>query len=439
MTRTATEIAGAVRRGEIDPAEPTEEALTRIEAADGIVGAFRRVRSREALSEAERLRDRPDLARLPLAGVPVAVKDVVEVEGERVAWGSRGSDPRPATADHDVVRRLRAAGAVIVGITHVPELCVWPMTDVPGVVTRNPRQPSYVAGGSSGGSAAAVAAGLVPLAHGTDGLGSVRLPAAMCGLVGIKPGRGVVTDPAERHWYGMSAHGAFGTTAGDTALLLAVLAERPELADVREPASLRVAVSTQVPLTRAPVPRRLKAAAERAAELLGGAGHRVGPATPDYGTMPLALLARWVAGPAEQAEADGFDRTKLQRRTRTHLRLGAAVRRRGLVRESTAEEWTRRAESFFATHDVLVTPTLATRPPKARSWHESPWAANAAPSVSLAGFAGMWNLAGFPAISVPFGRFPDGLPIGVQLVAPPGGEPTLLGLAATLERLTAGE
>ncbi|SFP38448.1 amidase [Amycolatopsis arida] len=432
MTMTAVELARSVRRGDLDPVRVTEETLARIHAADGVVGAFRRVREREALDESAALRDRPDLAELPLAGVPVAVKDVAEITGEYAAWGSRACAREPAAADHDVVRRLRAAGAVLVGITRVPELCVWPMSDDPDAAARNPWEPGYTAGGSSGGSAAAVAAGMVPVAHGTDGLGSVRLPAAMCGLVGIKPGAGVVHDPNGDGWYGMSTHGALATTAADAALLLSVLAERPDLAEVGEPDRLRVAVSTQVPLTRAPVPRPLRDAVHRVGELLGAAGHEVTGDTPRYGAAAAGgLLVRWFAGTAEQAEA--FDPILLQPRTRAHVRVGDLVRRLGLVRERTALEWTRRAEEFFTRHDVLVTPTLATLPPRARSWHRSSWPANALPSIGVAGFTGPWNLAGFPAISVPAGRHPNGLPIGVQLVAAPGGESVLLGLAAHLE------
>lgn len=433
MTLTGTAIADAVRRGELDPARPTEDALARIDAADGVIGAFRRVRGREARDEAARLRERGDLASLPLAGVPVAVKDVVEITGECAEWGSIAGGRAPATADHEIVRRLRAAGAVVVGITRVPELCVWPMSDTPDGIARNPRQPSYAAGGSSGGSAAAVAAGMVPMAHGSDGLGSIRLPAAMCGVVGIKPGRGVVADATDTHWFGMSTHGALAGTAADAALLLSVLAERPALASPPASDGLRVAVSTRVPLTRAPVPGPERAAAYRVGETLAGVGHRVTRATPAYGTAaPLALLARWFAGPAEQAAS--FDRAALQPRTRTHVRVGEAMLRAGLVRRRTADEWTRRARAFFGDHDVLVTPMLATRPPRAARWHERPWLAGAVPSVGLAGFAGLWNLAGFPAISVPAGELRNGLPIGVQLVAAPGGEATLLSLAAALER-----
>jgi amidase len=430
MAQTAVEVARAVRAGELDPVQVTKEALARIAAADGMVGAFRRVRVDEALAEALALKERPDLAELPLAGVPIAVKDVTEVAGEYAGWGSMAGDQQPFDADGVIVTRLRAAGAVIVGLTRVPELCIWPMSDTPGGIARNPWEPTYVAGGSSGGSAAAIAAGLVPCAHGTDGLGSVRLPAAMCGLVGIKPGAGVVPEG----WFGMSAHGSLATTVADAALVLGVLAGRPDLAEVPAPGKLRVAVSTQVPLTRAPVPKGLTAGVDVVAKLLGGAGHRVEMATPRYGVSAVGgLVARWFAGPAEKAES--FDRALLQPRTRAHVRLGTLLRRSGLVRERTKQSWIARAEEFFAEHDVLVTPTLATLPPKARRWHERRWLANAVPAIRVAGFTGLWNLAGYPAISVPVGRHSSGLPIGVQLVAGPGGESRLIGIAAQLETL----
>jgi amidase len=433
MAQTAVELAKAVRAGELDPVQVTKEALARIAAADGVVGAFRRVRGDEALAEALALKERSDLAELPLAGVPIAVKDVTEVAGEYAEWGSTAGDQQPFDADGAIVTRLRAAGAVIVGLSRVPELCIWPMSDTPDGIARNPWEPSYVAGGSSGGSAAAVAAGLVPCAHGTDGLGSVRLPAAMCGLVGIKPGAGVVRDDVDG-WFGISTHGSLATTVADAALLLGVLAERPELADVPAPGKLRVAVSTQVPLIRAPVPKELTAGVDLVAELLGGAGHQVESATPRYGVSAVGgILARWFAGPAEQAE--NFDRALLQPRTRAHVQLGNLLRGAGLVRESTKQSWIARAEEFFTERDVLVTPTLATLPPKARRWHERRWLANVVPSIRIGGFTGLWNLAGYPAMSVPVGRYSSGLPIGVQLVAGPGGESRLLGVAAQLETL----
>ena len=431
MVQTAVEIARGVRAGELDPVQVTEEALARIAAADNVVGAFRRVRAAEARAEAAELAARPDLATLPLAGVPVAVKDVTAVTGEYAGWGSTAGPRTLATSDGVIAARLRAAGAVIVGLTRVPELCIFPSSDDSTGIARNPRNPTFTAGGSSGGSAAAVAAGLVPIAHGTDGLGSIRLPAAMCGILGLKPGRGVIHDE-EAGWFGLSTHGPLATTTADAALLLSVLADRPEWTEVRTPAPQRIAVSTQVPFTRAPLPRSLRAAVTQAGTLLRTAGHTTVPATPAYPIRALGgLLARWFAGPAEQA-AGTFDVARLQPRTRTHVRAGRLTAR--FVTARAQDEWEAVAGRFFEEHDVLVTPTLATLPLKAHRWHRKPWLANAIPSTRVASFTGPWNLAGYPALSVPICQEPRyGLAMCVQLVARPGDEAVLLGLAGELE------
>lgn len=430
MVLTAVEIAAAVRAGDLDPVQVTKEALDRIAAADGVVGAFRRVRAEEALKEAAEVAARPDLASLPLAGVPVAVKDVTEIAGEYASHGSLAGPTSRAEADGVIATRLRAAGAVLVGLTRVPELCVWPMSDTPDGIARNPWDPTYASGGSSGGSAAAVAAGLVPLAHGSDGLGSIRLPAAMCGLVGLKPGADLL---AEGGWFGMSVHGPMATTVADTAVLLSVLAAKPGLASVPAPAPSRIAMSTTVPLLHTPVPRELVAAVAKAADLLTAAGHTTTSAAPRYPkTMVLGMTARWCAGPAVQA-AD-FDFTRFQRRTRAHVRAGRLIQHAGLIRDRTRDRWVSRAEEFFAEHDVLMTPTLSHWPVRAGRWHERRWLTNVLPSTRLAGFTGQWNLAGYPAITVPVGRSAvSGLPTSVQLITKPGGESLLLGLAAQLE------
>jgi amidase len=428
MVSTAAEIAASVRAGKLDPVQVTKEALDRIAAADGVVGAFRRVRAEEALAEAAEVAARPDLASLPLAGVPVAVKDVTAITGEFASHGSAAGSRVPFGEDGVIAARLRAAGAVLVGLTRVPELCVWPMSDTPDGIARNPWEPSYAAGGSSGGSAAAVAAGLVPLAHGSDGLGSIRLPAAMCGLVGLKPGADLLPEGG---WFGMSVHGPLATTVADAAVLLSVLADDPSLAAVPSPPPVRIATSTTVPVLRSPLPKELGAAVARAGDLLTAAGHTVRPGAPRYPVSALpAILARWCAGPAEQAR--DFDFRLLQRRTRAHVRTGRLVRR--FISEKTRQSWLARAEEFFADHDVLLTPTLSHWPVKAGRWHERRWLANVLPSARLGGFTGLWNLAGYPAISIPIARAAaTGLPTAVQLATRPGGEGLLLGLAAQLE------
>jgi amidase len=431
LVATAAEIASAVRAGTLDPVRVTERTLAGIEAGDRVINAFRVVRAEEALKEARAVAERADLAELPLAGVPVAVKDVVEVKGEYAAWGSVAFPATAAAEDHELVRRLRSAGAVIVGLTRVPELCAWPMSDVPGAITRNPWQPAYTAGGSSGGSAAAVAAGFVPVAHGTDGLGSIRLPSAMCGIVGIKPGADVLSEGG---WFGLSAHGSHATTVSDAALMLSVLAGRPHFAEIGEPGNLRVAVSTTTPFTRFTVPKPLRSAVDRVAGLLAEDGHQVERATPRYSLeAELGLMGRWFAGPAEQAA--GLDPNLLQPRTRTLTGIGRAVKAAGLIQPGTRRRWLARTEEFFAAYDVLLTPTLGALPPKAERWHERSFLANMFPALGVAPFTGLWNLAGYPAMSVPAARHPCGLPIGVQLVAPVGGESRLLALAARLERL----
>jgi len=423
-----------VRAGTLDPVRITEEALERISARDDTIGAFRRVRAQEALAEARAVGVRPDLADLPLAGVPIAVKDVVAVAGEYAEWGSRAGSRQVAGADGEIVARLRAAGAVVVGLSRVPELCSWASTDTAEGIARNPAAPEYVAGGSSGGSAAAVAAGMVPLAHGTDALGSIRAPAAMCGVLGIMPGAGVVPASDSGLFCGLYRHGALARTAVDAALLLAVLAQRPDLGRITEPAPLRVAVSTRVPVTGASVPNAMTAAVTQVAKLLRAAGHSITAATPRYGTVALTGAAtRWFAGPADHAAE--FDH-RLQPRTRTHVRIGRFVSRAGLVREGPRREWIARAGEFFTEHDVLLTPAQAALPAKAQLWSRKSWLANL-PQAPANGFLTPWNLAGYPALSVPAGRHPSGVPIGVQLVAAPGGEPRLLALAAQLESLRA--
>jgi amidase len=435
MTLTAARTAADVRSGAASARAVAEQALERIEQRDAELGAFQEVRAFAALREADAVDRREDRAELPLAGVPVAIKDNVPVAGEPMRCGSQGNDPEPRTDDHEVVRRLRAAGAVVVGITRVPELCVFGDTDSAFGVTRNPWDRSRTPGGSSGGAAAAVAAGMVPVAHGNDGMGSIRIPAACCGLVGIKPGFGVVPAELGGGWFDMAENGPLATTVEDCALVLSVFAGRPELATVGEPGTLRLAVSTKAPLAGTPVDRHWAAAARETGVLLREAGHVVRDADPPYGQRLVgAGMVRWTAGAELDARALA-DRTKLEARTRRHAALGRLALRAGLPREAGRERWRRTAERFFAGHDVLVTPTLAQPPLKAIAWSQRGWLANVWADSHYAPFAAPWNVAGWPAMAVPAGLHPDGLPLSVQLVARPGGEALLLAVAAQLERL----
>ncbi|MFD9793152.1 amidase [Streptomyces sp. NPDC059070] len=439
--RTATEIADAVRRGEVAPAEVVAGHLARIARLDGRVGAFRVVREKAARAEAEEVAGRADLARLPLAGVPVAVKDNLAVRGESTRNGSAASSTAPAAEDHVTVARLRAAGAVVVGLTHVPELCVFGTTDGVHGIARNPWDPSRTAGGSSGGSAAAVAAGLVPLALGNDGMGSLRIPAAHCGLIGLKPGTGRVPADLGGGWFGMSENGPLATTAADARLMFSVLAGEDPNAAAREgeggadaPAEgLRIAVSTRSPIVGVPVGAAYAALARRAARALAGAGHRVSVAHPPYPlSLGTAVLARWTGGTAQDAR--GLDPALLAPRTRRHAAVGRFAGRAGLLRADHRGALNRRLGPFFEEYDVLLTPALARRGPAAAPWHERGWLANIAVNTACSPLTPPWNLSGRPALAVPFGVLPTGLPGSVQLVGRPGSEHRLLDLVAQLER-----
>jgi amidase len=427
--RTAAEIAAAVREKRATPREVVAEHLARIERLDGRVGAFRLVRAEAALAEADEVATRGDLGELPLAGVPVAIKDNLAVRGETMRVGSAATPTTPAADDHVTVARLRAAGAVVVGLTNVPELCVFGTSEGVHGTARNPWDTSRTAGGSSGGSAAAVAAGLVPIALGNDGLGSLRIPAANCGLVTIKPGAGVVPAGTST-WFGMSENGPLATTVEDARLMLSVLADT-EVVRRDASATHRVAVSLRSPIAGVAVTKPYTTVVREAAELLMKAGHRVRRADPPYPlSLSLTSLAHWTAGTAVDAES--LDRRLLTRRTRVH----AAVGRRFLKTVHSGEgreALRRRLEPFFDEYDVLLTPALARRSPKAAAWHERGWLRNVVANTNYSPLTPPWNLTGWPAMSVPFGTLPSGAPCAVQLVGLPGSEAELLAVAEQLE------
>ncbi|MFE1438621.1 amidase [Streptomyces sp. NPDC058739] len=431
--RTAVDMAAAVREKRVTPREVVAEHLARIERLDGRIGAFRVVRARAALAEADEVGARDDLGELPLAGVPVAVKDNLAVRGESMRIGTAATPVTPAGEDHVTVARLRAAGAVVVGLTNVPELCVFGTTEGVHGTSRNPWDPARTAGGSSGGSAAAVAAAFTPLALGNDGMGSLRIPAANCGLVTIKPGHGKVpAGISDGDWFGMSENGPLATTVADARLMLSVLADA-EVPHREKPAPHSVAVSLRSPLAGVTVARPYAQAVREAARLLAGAGHRVRPADPPYPlSLSLTSIAHWTAGTS--VDARGLDTRLLARRTRTH----AAVGRRfvaGVRTGASREALRRRLEPFFAEHDVLLMPALARRSPRSAPWHERNWLRNIAANSAYSPMTPPWNLTGWPAMAVPFGSLPSGAPCAVQLVARPGSEADLLDVAGQLEEL----
>ncbi|MDP9461280.1 MAG: amidase family protein [Actinomycetota bacterium] len=432
----ATEIAARVRSGELSAVDVVRAHLEHIAAVDARVGAFRVVRRTAALLEAATVDAAPDRSSLLLAGVPIAVKDNVAVAGEVCTDGSPAAPKVLQTADHPVVARLRAAGAIVVGITRAPELCLYASTDGPGAVSRNPWDTARSPAGSSGGSAAAVASGSVPLAHGNDGLGSLRLPAAACGLVTLKPGRGVVPGGIGfDDWSGTAVNGALATTVADLALAHAVLAGEEPGPPASPGRPLRIAVSTRSPLPGLRADGPATAAVDSVVALLRAAGHTVVRRDPPISTSAAAgSLARWMASAEDDAEHLGIDRSALQPRSRTHARMGRLVRRAGLVRPRTAERFRERMVDWFDDVDVLLSPVITGPPLPARPWHERSFLANVTANARWAPWTAAWNLAGLPALVLPAGVRPEGLPLAVQFVGSPGAEGRLLWLAGELER-----
>ena len=429
----ATEIAARVRSGAVPAVDVIRAHLDRIAEVDPRIGAFRTVREEAALAEARAVDTALTRFALPLAGVPVAVKDNVAVRGEVVTDGVAGRPAGPEPRNHPVVERLRAAGAVVVGITRVPELCLYAATDGPGTVTRNPWDTARSAAGSSGGSAAAVASGSVPVAHGNDGLGSLRLPAAACGLVTLKPGRGIVpAGIGADSWSGMAENGVLATTAADLALLHAVLAGEEPVPPPAPDRPLRIAVSTRPPLPGLAADAAARAAVDRTVEVLRAAGHEVVRRDP-----PAAVFGpfvRWLAAAADDADFLGIAPEQLMPRARTHARLGRLVRRAGLLRPRTAEAFRARMVAFFTDVDLLLGPVTTGPPLPARPWHERSFLANVTADARWAPWTAAWNLAGLPAAVVPAGTGADGTPVAVQFGGPPGAEHRLLWVAGELER-----
>jgi amidase len=435
---TAVGIAAAVRAGELSPVEVVEAHLERIATLDGRVHAFQLLRAEEVRAEALALAERPDLAELPLAGVPVAVKDNVDLAGAPTRNGSAATGTGAAAADGEPVRRLREAGAMLVGKTTVPELSLWPFTESEAFgATRNPWSLDHTPGGSSGGSAAAVAAAMVPLALGADGGGSIRIPASNCGLVGIKPGLGVVAFPGGgvSTLGGMSEFGPLATSVADLGLCLDVLAGATTFRAVRPPdRPLRVGVSAKAPAVGVKVDPQVRAALDATVAALRDAGHQVADADPPWRNTDAApFLHRFLAGAA--GDADGADWKALEPRTRAEARAGRLLRRARPIPDGPPARVLARYQAWFQDHDALLTPTLAAPPLRLGAYQGKGFARTLLGVTPYMPFTPSLNLVGFPAASVPAGSSRDGLPVGVQMVAARGGEALLLSLARQLETL----
>ncbi|MBS1879461.1 MAG: amidase [Actinobacteria bacterium] len=439
-----------VREGAVTPTELVRLYLDRIHRLDPQLNSFRLLFEERALLEAEQAEARVRAGEeRPLLGVPIAIKDEIAVAGVVTSNGTDAYD-EPASADSEVVRRLRQAGAIVVGLTLLPELAICGFTESATYgVTRNPWNAQRTPGGSSGGSASAVAAGLVPIASAGDGAGSIRIPAACCGLFGLKPSRGRVSQaPRKEGWRGMVVEGCLSRTVEDTALWLDVVAggadeeelppppERPFVESARTPPRrLRVGHSSTPP--RAILPPQIGEEVQRAvlemAELLRSLGHEVGPREPDWGSIGDSLSARFLKGVGETV-AEVPHPERLERRTRGFGRLGSLLPE-PLYEKAIARRPAElaRINAMFEDVDVFLTPVMGGTALPVRRWQGRGALATTLGMSRFYPFCVPWNHLGNPAMAVPFGFGADGMPLSVQVVGRPGDEATLLSLAGQIE------
>lgn len=449
---TAVALGRALRSGEISAVELTRHYLDRITALDPQVHAYVTVTRDLALDQARAAQEAIDEARRsgaplgPLHGVPIAVKDEARIEDVVRTAGSLTRRDDVSDIDDHVVARLKEAGLVILGTTNMPEFALPCYTENGlGPATRNPWSPEHSPAGSSGGSAAAVAAGLAPLGHGTDAGGSIRTPASACGLVGVKPSRGRVSNgPVDHEVTGLSVHGTLTRTVEDGFALLDVMSglmpgdtyTAPALAASHaagRPLRIAVAVEPMVPDT--PVHPSCRAACDRAVRLLLDAGHAVEEMemSPDPGVAEAfqrtwsVVAARIEVEPQDEQLLTPFTRYMREKgREVTGLELHAALSTfRGIGQML--------ADMVFATYDVILTPTLALPPARIGEFRAGSPEEDFARMSLFMPYTPLANITGLPSVSVPVHQSPEGLPIGVLLTGRYGQEALLAGVAATLE------
>lgn len=442
---SAVEQAGLVRRGEVSPVELVETYLERIERLDPELNAYVTVCADEALAAARSAEaERPDR---PFHGVPIPIKDLTETAGIRTTFSSRAFADFVPDYDMAVVRRLRDAGFVLLGKTNTPEFGSTAVTEseLNGACC-TPWETTRTSGGSSGGAAASVAAGLAPVAHGSDGGGSIRIPASCCGIFGIKPARGRVSPAPYGGLEGLSTNGVLSRTVLDAAAVLDAISgyetgdpywaappERPFAEEVgRDPGRLRVAVTTSPPL-EAPVEAPCTAAVEDAAALLAELGHGVEEATPEWGESSLLshFTRVWQVSPA----LFGRDSALYEPLNRALAEAAAVTSSVEYVFATTAlRELARRVVRFWDDYDLLLTPTLAQAPvPIGAIRSGDPWE-QFAKAGRFTPFTQVANITGQPAVSLPLYWSDEGLPIGVQLVGRPADEAALFRISAQLEQ-----
>jgi amidase len=457
VTATAVEQAALVRRGDVSARELVEASLEKIEALNPELGAFVAVCRERALTQADAIE--PGDPR-PLCGVPIGIKDLLSAtEGVPTTEGSNAFTDWIADHDSAHVRRLREAGAIVIGKTNTPELGLRPVTENERFgVTRNPHNPRLSAGGSSGGSAAAVAAGMVALADGSDLGGSIRIPASCCGLVGLKPSRGRVSIGPDYGLVGLGtpADGVLTRTVLDTAVALDVIGgyepgdhhflpppsgSFAESAN-RPPSRSRIVLATTAPLG-IPVDSEPREAAERAAATLVDLGHDVEAKMPDWDddafpghwqTFATGTIQHLVRA-LERLHARPLDPGGLEPTTRAWAVDSDPV---ALIDFLEAGEglwsFSRRLLRSWQPDSVLLTPTLTRLPAEVATLQSSAGVTNDA--VRFSAFVRLWNVTGQPAISVPLHETEDGTPVGVQLVGPPGRDDLVISLAAQLQQTT---
>ncbi len=435
--------------GEISARGVVEQALARIEQRDRGLNAISQLMVDAAIAEAQ---ERDEALATgdpvgPLHGVPIVIKEEIDVAGTVTTFGG-DANVTPAAADAEVVRRLRAAGAVIVAKTTMPEFGAFPFTESASRgVTRNPWDPSRTPGGSSGGTAVAVSAGMVPAGMGGDGGGSIRIPSASCGLFGLKPQRGRVTTAPHAHlWWALGTAGPLTRSVLDSAIVYDAIrgnvegdlytagGEEPFVAAAqREPGRLRIGWTTK-PVTLGVRPDPLHVEAVRdTARLLSDLGHDVREVDPRYPDPTTAFVPQFFAGIRAEADlVEHFDR--LERRTRETYRLGSWVTPKVIDAALRAtEQVATKANRVFDEVDVLLTPAIAHRPPRVGRLDGVGTVRASLRAMPAIAYAALWNVAGNPAASVPCGVAADGLPVAVQLVGRTEDEATLFSLSAQLE------
>jgi len=443
--------AELIRKGEVSPVELVQLYLDRIEKLDSRLGSYFTVTAESAIARARTCTEalaKPDAEVPPFWGVPISIKDLNPVAGVPCSYGSRVLKDRVAPDDDGVVARIREAGFIILGKTATPELGSLPYTEPEGFPpTRNPWNPDHTPGGSSGGAAAALSAGLCAIAQGSDGGGSIRGPAFCCGVVGIKPSRGRVSHaPVGDHQNGISTNGPIARTVADAAALLDAMSgyitgdpywlPDPEdsflSATRRPPDRLRIAVSTEIP----PVGTASEACQEavaRTARQLEDLGHLIEPARWDFGDLIEPFIEIWKAG-AGIAE---IPREYLDPMNRwLAAESGSAADYLRAV--SKMQVLSRQIVSRFDRFDILLLPTYMHPAIRVGEY------ANLTPEQTLQNIIDWiapcppFNATGQPAIALPAGFDPHGLPVGVQLVGKPAAELTLIALAAQLEAARPG-